>query len=243
MSRIGLLQLNLNHYARAQNLFLHALVECKCGVGIAAEPYKVQADDRGSVAITWKIERRLSKPIVVAGDFNAWNRAWGSRRDNRKGRVLEDWAAVLGLVLLNQDESRHHPPWDAKPSARRGSSPRKRWALKKLNQDRLMASVLSETWPGTDVPQEIEGQVSWLGGLMARACDVAIPRVRLRPRRVAYWWTEEIAELRRTSVQARYRFIRARRRDLSEATEEALGAYREARNALNAAIRKAKAKA
>lgn len=63
MVKIGLLQTNLNHCARAQDLFTHALAEEKCGIGIAAEPYKVPpnhpcwaADDNGSVAITWRQE-------------------------------------------------------------------------------------------------------------------------------------------------------------------------------------------
>ncbi|XP_072757723.1 uncharacterized protein [Anoplolepis gracilipes] len=63
MSNIGLLQSNLNHCARAQDLFLHALAEYRCGVGIAAEPYSIlpnhscwAGDNQGSVAITWREE-------------------------------------------------------------------------------------------------------------------------------------------------------------------------------------------
>lgn len=236
------------------------------------------------------VQRRLPEPLIVAGDFNAKNRLWSSRLTDRRGRVLEDWAAVLGLVLINQGssstlvrpqgESIIDLTW-ASPSAadridnwrvmsqetlsdhlyirmrvdvtRRGvlnsrpagggDPPPKRWALRQLDTDRLMAAVLSETWPGAETPLEVEGQVEWLGAMMARACDFAMPRVRPRPRRAAYWWTEEIAELRRTSVNARRRFTRERRRGPSESVDEALEGYREARKSLSAAIRKAKAKA
>ncbi|XP_029674535.1 uncharacterized protein LOC115242415 [Formica exsecta] len=135
----------------------------KCGVGIAAEPYRVPEDNpcwatnnSGSVAITWRMEigsppcskirggrghvavewgslwvvgcyilpstdlatfgeifdeielivqRRFPEPIMVAGDFNAKSRHWGSRQTNRKGGVLEEWAAVLGLGIVNQGSS------------------------------------------------------------------------------------------------------------------------------------------
>ncbi|KMQ85535.1 reverse transcriptase, partial [Lasius niger] len=72
-----------------------------------------------------------------------------------------------------------------------------------------------------------------------------MPRAKPRPQRAAYWWTEEIADLRRTSVQARRRFKRMRRRGLGDNDEgmaEALEHYRTSRNALSAAIKKSKAR-
>jgi len=41
-------------------------------------------------------------PTIVAGDFNAWSRIWGSRLTNKRGAVLEQWAASLRLHLLNE---------------------------------------------------------------------------------------------------------------------------------------------
>lgn len=35
--------------------------------------------------------------------------------------------------------------------------PAKRWALKKLDTDRLMAAVASATWPGTEMPMDVDG--------------------------------------------------------------------------------------
>lgn len=55
---LKVLQANLNHARRAQDLFIHSLAERGCGVGIAAEPYSVPtehsswfADECDSVAI------------------------------------------------------------------------------------------------------------------------------------------------------------------------------------------------
>ncbi|XP_011858589.1 PREDICTED: uncharacterized protein LOC105556127, partial [Vollenhovia emeryi] len=46
---------------------------------------------------------RLSpRPVLVAGAFNAWHTNWGSRRTNGRGKALARWAAMHGLVLVNE---------------------------------------------------------------------------------------------------------------------------------------------
>jgi len=158
-----ILQANLNHARQAQDLFLQALAERDCGLGIVAEPYPGSTNPRhpqwmvsrcGLAAITWRkaansppctrievgegyavvrwgsivavgvylslrldsaqFARRLDAigeclrgrllltcPVLVAGDFNAKSSLWGSLQPNAKGGILADWAAGLGLCLLN----------------------------------------------------------------------------------------------------------------------------------------------
>lgn len=116
-----------------------------------------------------------------------------------------------------------------------------RWALKKLDPDRLTAAVSSALWPGNRIPEEdVPEQVNWLRGMMTDACDFAMPRAKSSPRRKTYWWTKEIADLRKTSVHARRLFTRCRRRGDDEETADALERYREVRKALSAAIRRSK---
>lgn len=43
----------------------------------------------------------LSGPLLAAGDFNAKSPLWGSPRQDGKGRALQEWAAGLGLCILN----------------------------------------------------------------------------------------------------------------------------------------------
>lgn len=82
--KIGLLQANLNHCSRAQDLYLHTLAQWKCGIGIAAEPYRVPPDhpcwasnDTGSVAITWRRETD-SPPCIRVGSGRAYTAVeWG----------------------------------------------------------------------------------------------------------------------------------------------------------------------
>lgn len=56
----------------------------------------------------------LPGPVIVAGDFNAWSARWGSRRTNARGRVLENWAAALGLCLLNTGTRSTFVRWQGK---------------------------------------------------------------------------------------------------------------------------------
>jgi hypothetical protein len=82
---------------------------------------------------------------------------------------------------------------------------------------------------------------------MSAACDASMPRstpgggVR---NRCAYWWTEEITELRRECAQARRRLQKARRKRRRDEEEIACcyEGYREKRRALQQEIQNEKAR-
>ncbi|KMQ94087.1 reverse transcriptase [Lasius niger] len=78
---------------------------------------------------------------------------------------------------------------------------------------------------------------------MTLACDMSMPRTKVCPRRAAYWWTEEIAALRRVSVHARRAYTRARRRGNAARTQEAWKESRTTRDFLRTAIRRFNARA
>ncbi|XP_011332975.3 uncharacterized protein LOC105276783 [Ooceraea biroi] len=127
---------------------------------------------------------------------------------------------------------------------RRGPSP-PRWALKRLNQDALMAAVLVTAWREQQAGQydSAEGAVRF-GDEMTHICDFSMPRARNPPqRRATYWWSREIEEVRRHCILARRQYTRARRRRNGDAarTAEPYRAYSEAHRTLQLAIRRAKA--
>ncbi|XP_011860051.1 PREDICTED: uncharacterized protein LOC105557412, partial [Vollenhovia emeryi] len=72
-------------------------------VGVYLRPTKRSAPFRDWLLDVGRTVLRLSpRPVLVAGDFNAWHTSWGSRRDNERGRALNEWAATHGLVLVNE---------------------------------------------------------------------------------------------------------------------------------------------
>jgi len=72
-------------------------------VGVYLAPSLDRADYEDRLGRIGNCVRKYTpSPVLVAGDFNAWSRVWGSRRTNEKGAVLELWAASLGLHLLNE---------------------------------------------------------------------------------------------------------------------------------------------
>ena len=91
---------------------------------------------------------------------------------------------------------------------------------------------------------DAEGSAEAVVNLMTAACDASMPRQRAVRRRAAYWWTGEIAALRRASVRSRHalQHARPRRGDPAE-IEERYRAYSEARGALKKAIGASKTRA
>jgi len=248
-----------------------------------------------------EVERRLDLvrsctekhpwPVVVAGDFNAHSIQWGNPATTPRGRVVEEWAVSMGLILQNrgptstcvrpQGESTIDLIWAAPPIARRVTNcyvvtgvysdsdhlyvqldmectpeqvlrhrrPRPlRWSLRALDTDMLEGALRAGIWPVEDTTGDPEAGARRLGALMTRACDCAMPRVNPRPRRAAYWWSQEIAELRQAANTARRRLKRIRRglrHGSATPAEEnaAANAMRDACHALRREITTAKARA
>ncbi|XP_071575478.1 uncharacterized protein [Temnothorax nylanderi] len=165
-------------------------------------------------------------------------------------REINDWRVVAGQETLSDHlylemTVRATPP-EVLARRRDANGRRRRWALRKMDKDRFGAAVLASNWIKEEERDtregEIDDQVEELVRTMSQACDVAMPRLRPLPPRIhAYWWTEELAELRRSSVRAKQRWLRARagRRGALD-VEEAGEAWRSARDDLSRAIRAAK---
>lgn len=50
-------------------------------------------------------DARNRRPLLIAGDFNAWATDWGSRETNERGKILLSAFISLDLVLLNVGET------------------------------------------------------------------------------------------------------------------------------------------
>lgn len=78
--------------------------------------------------------------------------------------------------------------------ARRGT---KKWNVARLRMDILLAKIDERTINWQE-PIDVERYVSEIMSVITEACDSAMPRITTTERRkAAYWWTEEIGQLRR----------------------------------------------
>uniref|UniRef100_T1HW45 Endo/exonuclease/phosphatase domain-containing protein n=1 Tax=Rhodnius prolixus TaxID=13249 RepID=T1HW45_RHOPR len=115
------------------------------------------------------------------------------------------------------------------------------WNLAKLNKDAFTLIIEQGQATAMDVvgtPQEV---VRATMRLIQKACDAAMPRKgKFRGNKgPAYWWTEEIAQLRRNCLRLRRKATRTRRRNASEAEVEQ-EEYRAAKKALKHSINRSK---
>ncbi len=88
------------------------------------------------------------------------------------------------------------------------AAPRKagRWAINKLDQDRLEAVMLASEWGKDLVPKDVsaEAAVQKLVRTVTAACDATIP-CQHPPKKTGnvYCWMEEIARLKSKANQSR----------------------------------------
>ncbi|XP_029158398.1 uncharacterized protein LOC114940770 [Nylanderia fulva] len=112
----------------------------------------------------------------------------------------------------------------------------KRWALRKLDTDMFMAAINAAMIGREEGTGDLEEHRAWLTSVVTQACDVAMPKVKARSPKHAYWWSEDIAELRRSTDHARREIKRRKKHALldPEGLEDAWDAYKHRRDDLRA---------
>lgn len=227
--------------------------------------------------------------LVVAGDFNAHSADWSSSTDDRRGGMLSDFAASIGLLPCNVGHTLTYSRvnaqsvidvtftqlqptvvihgWrvmtelnsgsdhnylrfsvrlpcsgDAKTiqTTERGNrlcAPARGWAVKKLDPDKL-AKAITTTGPPFEPSGGPESMARRLQKYLTQLCNSSMPhRLRMNDKKAAYWWTLEIADLRRSNIAAHREYQRAgRRRGVTDRTAEHI-AYNESTRNLRVAIR------
>lgn len=212
-------------------------------------------DNRGGVIENWAAGFDLC--LVNTGTASTCVRpqreSIGSHLGHPFGLAL-NWQ--LGLVVDGESLSDHRyiqmaatpTPRDVLARRRIAKGRTQRWALKKLDEDVLYSSILAALW---ERENREEGNacledIGWIMEVIIGACNASMPRIRPSSRKAVYWWTEEIAELRRSSVHARRaldRTLRSRNRArMAARIGELEEAYRTSRLAIRTAIRKEKAR-
>lgn len=213
-------------------------------------PPSMSIEDFAQMMGIMTTELRGKRPVIVAGDYNAWSQTWGSTHTNPRGRIVEETFATMELVLLNEpgqytfDSGRGRSIIDL-AYADTSTANRIRWEISEVythsdhhaitidvnrreGRRAFVQKVQRISWKRNAFDVE-SFEVAWneakfdgesakvkaiqVAKRLEEACDAAMPRrTGTVNRQPAYWWTEEIAELRRKCIKARRKAQRARGR-------------------------------
>lgn len=166
----------------------------------------------------------------------------GASRNISNWRVAEDIEILSDHRAIEMEITIFSPAMSKKLRERKAREPR--WALKKMNEDQLAATITAATWTSNwEEETELRDKVGWLQETLKKACNVAMPKTRLSDKAPTYWWTDEIAQLRRTAIKANRLLSRARRKRDPRRIALAWEDRRDARRALTVAVKRAKATA
>ncbi|XP_053956335.1 uncharacterized protein LOC128861988 [Anastrepha ludens] len=182
---------------------------------------------------------RLGLVVANTGDATTFRRPGCEHTTPDITLETDSLAGVInGWEVLEEYNGSDHQYITFRISARTDNTPTpitksaRKWNMAKVNTEAFLAHFDANFMP------HIRGDAgSFASDMMqriAKSCDESAPRAGLRSRRrPVYWWTSEIAELRRTCFCNRRRYIRARRN--REAEAEAAD-FRQFRKALKQAI-------
>ncbi|KAL4119777.1 hypothetical protein QTP88_012549 [Uroleucon formosanum] len=176
---------------------------------------------------------RENETLLVAGDFNAKSTYWGSSVDDSKGEeALESFAASLGLWTNNVGS---HPTFQ-----RGASSSVIDVTFSGPGPYEVVDWELDEGQPFLEEPVSAADAAEVLNNYLVNACDSCMPRrvYEVHKRKAVHWWNHEIADLRAKCIRNRRIYlIVVKRQGPNGSTAERI-AFREARKALRASIRK-----
>lgn len=129
----------------------------------------------------------------------------------------------------------------------RGPTP-KRWNLKKLDEDMFQWAITwhCSTGPSEETVSSASKYSEWVDWVMTDSADASAPRCfSKKTRKQAYWWNEELGEIRRACIRSKRAWTRSKRRrhSLPEEIDNFGREYKQKRNDLRDAIKKAKSTA
>lgn len=179
-----------------------------------------QTDARGRAVERWAAQ--IGLVLLNTGTTSTCVRRWGESiidltwatpaisRKVTNWRVAQELEALSDYRIITMEIDLVPP--SIKRSIKRQQENRPRWAIKKLDEDILKAAIRVATWIGEwGGAQNVESKVAWLQRTLREICDAAMPRVRLSAKNAAYWWNENIAQLRKLTLRANRELARARR--------------------------------
>ena len=217
-----------------------------------------RTDPRGEAVTDWAAELHLQ--LLNDGRENTCVRwqggskidlTWASQSAAHKVRQWEvdtnaETLSDHRYILISLTDGEYMG--EALPCNRERDPDRPRWAVKKLDKDRLATAAHAAAWIATSQETTLlgaEARAELFQTHMTRVCNASMPRVRNAGRKATYWWTPELEGKRRECVMTRRKYQHRKRKTTvtSEELEQTRLAYRKAIVTLQTAVRAARRKA
>ncbi|XP_011309475.1 uncharacterized protein [Fopius arisanus] len=182
-------------------------------------------------------DARQHSPVAIAGNFNAWTVDWGSRVTNTRRQALLEAMVHIDLVLLNSGEEPTYMRGSARSIVDLTFANTIGWKASAFDHSTFAVALDGGPLNGSDATEKAVDIMERI----RRACDATMLRKGPNRRRPpVYWWSEEIAALRKECNAARRRAQRTRKTQNWTTLD---GKYREIRRKFAKAITRGKASA
>jgi hypothetical protein len=225
---------------------------------------------RQAISSTSTDLKNSSTDVLLAGDFNSKSPTWGSRTEDRRGRVL----AECDLIVQNQGEeatfvggrresviditcvsiglAQRISGWRVNDNITLSDHRPITFQIGAKEQVEAPRANSTGWWWQEDKKQnllsEARRQLEALLDLnpkslveaIQRACNFTLKKKFSDGRRPVYWWTAEVAASRRTCLCARRKLTRAMKKKESGEIHSAQKGYKEASKNLKTEIKRAK---
>ncbi|KAJ8939104.1 hypothetical protein NQ314_011235 [Rhamnusium bicolor] len=196
--------------------------------------------------------------VLVTGNFNAKNQLWGSNTNDIRGSILTDWLAVHVLIVVNTggeatfvrgnqhsvieltlasaDLADNTRNWRVLEDESLSDHQLTSWRYKAYRADAVAEHLQLE------LGQRLNLDVDSLTEALRRTCKTVLSGGRTNQRKPVYWWSEDIATLRKSSIckKRRWTRLKAIRNEDDAELELSRTEYRAARKELRTNIRSAK---
>lgn len=193
------------------------------------------ADRRGQIVSEW----------IAANDFVVINQG------NEPTFERHDYSAILDLTIATSNMSSDIFRWEVSDKeslsdhnfivfqvteGTRPSNPaavNKGWNVRKLDRQKLDNAL--------EQIEYTDSSVRAFSRILSDLCETSMPRKKTAARRKpVYWWSNEIAELRKECLRRRRLYSRSVRRNQLQVTQQLWDAYKEIQKKLRNCIRAAK---
>lgn len=176
-------------------------------------------DNRGGILLEWIAQHGLT--VVNSGRTPTCSRATGesivdiTMCSENLGLRINEWRVHEDMESLSDHRYISFILREGQRDRMDNNRKRQRypkWNLKKMDEDLFRAALIMGTWYERYENMTLESIINKVMKTLTEAANTSMPKSKNGPpgKRQAYWWTQEIGEVRKDCIRARRKLKRAK---------------------------------